>query len=177
MIDAATLQYPVGKLTLPQMLTPGERAIAIDTLASFPGQLAAALDGLTDAQLDTRYRPGGWSIRTLVHHIADSHLIAYSWMRLALTEDWPAVFAYDPDALADLPDSKLAAGISTQLIALVHQRWVATLRAVPEAGWATRGYVHPESGRCALEQALAMYDWHSRHHLAHIVDARERHGW
>jgi hypothetical protein len=154
----------------------GTRCSHHNTLC-LPAAAAEALEGLTEAQLDTPYRPGGWSFRALVHHIADSHLIEYSWMRLALTENWPAVFAYDPQAMANLPDSKLAAGISVQLIALVHQRWVATLRALPDADWTTRGYVHPESGSCALTQALAMYDWHSRHHLAHIVNARRSHGW
>jgi hypothetical protein len=163
-----TMQYPIGKCVLPETLSADQRASAIDILAAFPQQLTAALEG---------YRPGGWPIRTLVHHVADSHSIAYSWMRLALTEEWPTVFAYNPEALAGLLDSRLAASVSAQLIALIHRRWVSTLRAVPEADWSARGYVHPESGRCALEQALAMYDWHSRHHLAHIVNARQHHGW
>jgi hypothetical protein len=177
MSESPGLQYPIGKFVLPQTLSPNERSIAIDTLAALPAQLAAALDGLSDSQLDTPYRPGGWTTRQLVHHIADSDLTAYSWMRLALTEDWPTVFEYDPAALAELPDSSLPVAVSLQLLASLHQRWVSTLSAVPEAAWSTRGYVHPESGRCTLEQTLAMYAWHSRHHLAHIVNCRERCGW
>ncbi len=177
MSEPSSLQYPIGKLVLPQTLSPEERSTAIDTLAALPQRLAAALDGLTDSQIDTPYRPGGWTIRQLIHHIADSDLTAYSWMRLALIEDWPTVFAYDPAALAKLPDSALPAAVSLQLLESLHQRWGSTLRAVPETAWATHGYIHPESGRCSLEQTLAMYAWHSRHHLAHIVSCRQRHGW
>jgi len=177
MTDLSHLQYPIGEYIPSQGLSAEERAAAIDTLAALPRQLAAALDSLHDSQLDAPYRPGGWTIRKLVHHIADSDLTAYSWMRLALTGDWPTVFDYDPAALAELPDSSLAPAVSLQLIESLHRRWVLTLRAVPEGDWSGRGYIHPETGRCALEQALAMYDWHSRHHLAHIVNCRQRHGW
>ena len=177
MSEPSNQQYPIGKFTLPRTLLPDERSIAIETLAALPQQLAAALNGLTHSHIDTPYRPGGWTIRQLIHHIADSDLTAYSWMRLAITEDWPTVFAYDPAALAELPDSALPAAVSLQLLSSLHQRWVSTLRAIPESTWWTRGYVHPESGRCSLEQTLAMYAWHSSHHLAHIVDCRQRHGW
>jgi hypothetical protein len=170
MTGPSTLQYPIGKCTLPAALSPNERETAIDTLADLPQHLAATLDGLTDAEIDTPYRPGGWTIRQLTHHIADSHITAYSWMRLALTEDWPTVYDYDQAALAQLPDSNLPVAVSLQ-------RWVDTLRAVPESAWSTRGYIHPETGRCTLDQTLAMYAWHSRHHLAHILNCRALHGW
>jgi hypothetical protein len=177
MTDSANLQYPVGKFTRPQTLTAAERAAAIDTIASLPQQLAAAMNGLTDAQLDTPYRPGGWTIRQLVHHIADSHMNAYSRVRLAMTENWPAIFAYNQTVWAELPDSRLPAALSLQIIEALHTRWAATLRGVPDADWAARGFMHPENGSQTLEQALAMYEWHSRHHLAHIVNARQSHGW
>jgi hypothetical protein len=177
MNEPFNLQYPIGKCTLPLSLSPEERSSAIDILAAFPEHLVAVLDRLTETQLDNPYRPGGWTIRQLTHHIADSHLTAYTWMRLALTENWPTVFDYDPAALAELPDSALPATVSLQLLESVHQRWVSTLRAVPDSAWATRGYTHPETGRCPLEQALAMYAWHSRHHLAHILNCRALHGW
>ena len=90
---------------------------------------------------------------------------------------WPIVYDYDPAALAELPDSALPAAISLQLLASLHQRWVSTLRAVPDPTWTTRGYTHPETGRCPLDQALAMYAWHCRHHLAHILNCRALHGW
>jgi hypothetical protein len=171
------LQYPIGKCILPQALSSAERSHALATLAAFPAHLSATLDGLGEPQLDTRYRPGGWTIRQLTHHLADSHLTAYTWMRLALTEDWPTVFDYDPAMLAELPDSTLPAAVSLQLLEAVHMRWVSTLRAVPDSVWPKRGYTHPGSGRCSLEQALAMYAWHSRHHLAHILNCRALHGW
>jgi len=177
MNESASLQYPIGKCTVPVSLTPGERATAIDILADLPQHLAAVLDGLTEPQLHTPYRLGGWSIRQLTHHIADSDLTAYSWMRLALTQDWPTVYDYDQAALAQLPDSTLPVAVSLQLLESLHQRWVSTLRSVPESVWSTRGYIHPETGRCTLEQTLAMYAWHSRHHLAHIVNCRQRQGW
>lgn len=177
MNEPPSLQYPIGRCVLPLSLTPGERLIAIDTLADLPKHLTAVLDGLTETQLDTPYRLGGWTIRQLVHHIADSDLTAYTWMRLALTEDWPTVYDYDQAALADLPDSTLPVAVSLQLLESLHQRWVSTLRALPDSAWAMRGYIHPETGRCALEQTLAMYAWHSRHHLAHILNCRALHGW
>jgi hypothetical protein len=177
MSESLDLQYPIGECPHPTSLSPEERTAAIDTLADFPQHLIATLDGLTDAGLDTPYRLGGWTIRQLTHHIADSHLTAYSWMRLALTADWPTVYDYDQAALAELPDSALHVVVSLELLASLHQRWVSTLRAVPESAWGTRGYIHPESGRCTLEQALAMYAWHSRHHLAHILNCRTLHGW
>ena len=177
MNEPPSLQYPIGKCTLPAALSPNERAAAIDVLAALPQHLAAVLDGLTEAQLDTPYRLGGWTLRQLVHHLADSDMTAYSWMRLALTEDWPTVYGYDEAALARLPDSALPVTVSLQLLESLHQRWVSTLRAVPEPVWAARGYVHPETGRCSLEQTLAMYAWHSRHHLAHILNCRALHGW
>jgi hypothetical protein len=180
MIEAMSdldLQYPVGKPARPQTLSAEERADAIETLAALPKKLAEAVDGLNDAQLDTPYRPGGWTIRKLVHHIADSHMNAYARMRLALTENWPAIFAYDQDAWARLADAQLPPALSLQIIAALHGRLVATLRAVPDADWASRGYMHPENGSQTLEQVLALYEWHARHHLAHIVNCRRREGW
>jgi hypothetical protein len=120
MIEAMSdldLQYPVGKPARPQTLSAEERADAIETLAALPKKLAEAVDGLNDAQLDTPYRPGGWTIRKLVHHIADSHMNAYARMRLALTENWPAIFAYDQDAWARLADAQLPPALSLQIAA------------------------------------------------------------
>jgi hypothetical protein len=180
MNELPNLQYPIGECPHPDMLSPEERSTAIAILADLPEHLSAVLEGFTDAEFDTPYRPGAWTIRQLIHHIADSHLTAYTWMRLALTApagEWPSVFDYDPAALAELPDSTLPAAVSLQLLSAVHQRWVSTLRDIDESVWTTRGYTHPETGRCALEQALAMYAWHSRHHLAHILNCRGLHGW
>ena len=177
MNESLSLQYPIGRCTVPLSLSPGERTTAVDILDDLPHHLTSILEGLTGEQLDTPYRPYGWTIRQLVHHIADSHMTAYSWMRLALTEDWPTVYDYDQAALAELTDSTLPVTVSLQLLESLHQRWVSTLRAVPESAWAASGYIHPETGRCTLEQTLAMYAWHSRHHLAHILNCRALQGW
>ncbi len=176
MIDSEELQYPLGKFVAATKLDATEREAAIATLAGFPHGLASAVAALTDAQLDTPYRAGGWTIRQLVHHVADSHLNAYARMRLAITEDWPTIFAYNQVAWAELADSKLPPAVSLRLIESVHERWVATLRALPETAWA-RGYKHPENGPQRLDTVLAMYAWHSQHHLAHIVNCRMREGW
>ena len=176
MIETRSLQYPIGKLTLSRTLSKPDRIRAIETIADLPEKLLRSLDGLSSSNLEHPYRPGGWTIKQLVHHIADSDMTAYSWMRLALTSDWPTVYAYEPASLAELADSSLPAPVSLQLLVSLHQRWVHTLRAVSESDWETRGYIHPESGRCTLAQALVMYAWHSRHHLAHIQDWRARNG-
>jgi hypothetical protein len=162
------LIYPIGRFVSLGVLSTQERLAAIDVLASLPEQLSVAVAELSESQLDTPYRVGGWSVRQIVHHLADSDMTAYSWMRLALTEEWPTVYDYDPAALAELADSRLSVNLSLRLLEGLHVRWVATLRCVEDADWCARGYVHPETGRCSLEQALAMYGWHSRHHLAQI---------
>lgn len=178
--DAPDLQYPIGRPPVLSSLTPAEREQALHTLAELPKLLTAALQALTEAQFDTPYRPGGWTIRQLVHHIADSHLNAYARTRLAITEDWPAIFAYNQAAWAELDDAKLPPAVSVRLLESLHQRWVATLRSLPaatqEEAW-SRGYRHPENGRQTLDAVLATYAWHSRHHLAHIVNCRKRQGW
>jgi len=185
MSEAASLQYPVGKFVRPDSLSAQERSVAIDTLASLPGQLAAALEGLNEDQLNTPYRPGGWTVRQLVHHVADSHMNAYSRMRLAITsarplasiEEWPTIYPYDQNAWAALPEARtLPPAVSLRLLDSLHQRWVATLQELPDSAW-TQGYNHPESGPQRLDQVLALYAWHSRHHLTHIVNCRQRLGW
>ena len=177
MSDPVSLQYPVGPFTAPAALSAVERASAIATLAGFPVQLRSAIEGLDIAQFDTPYRPGGWTIRQLIHHIADSHMNAYSRFRHALTAPWPMIFAYDQAAWAELPDSALPVEVSMKIIEGLHERFAVTLRAVPEDAWSQRGYVHPENGRQTLGVVLAMYAWHSRHHLAHVVECRVRMGW
>lgn len=163
-----TERYPLGRFVLPVTVAEDERRQGLATLASFPADLQAALQLLTEDELALPYRPGGWSIRTLVHHLADSHIVAYSWMRLAMTEEWPTVYSYDPDRLAALKDAACSIDASMQILAGVHERWVATLESLEEDVWRGRGYVHPESGPCNLEQVLAMYVWHSKHHLAQM---------
>jgi uncharacterized damage-inducible protein DinB len=171
------LRYPLGRFSRPASLTAEERDTALRTLEHLPGELRRTMAGLSDEQIDTPYREGGWSLRQVVHHVADSHLNAYARVRLALTEDWPAVTRYSESAWAELPDARTApVEPSLQMIDAVHTRWTALLRALPQEAW-SRGYRHPESGEQTVAQVVALYAWHGRHHLAHATGLRERRGW
>jgi uncharacterized damage-inducible protein DinB len=142
-----------------------------------PARLWAAVTGLTEAQLDTPYRPGGWTVRQLVHHLADSHLNSYVRFRLALTEDEPTIKPYDQELWANLSDARTApAGLSLTLLDTLHQRWVLLLRSLKPEDF-TRALKHPELGRVTLEKYLALYAWHGKHHVAHITGLRQRSGW
>lgn len=169
-------RYPIGKYNRAAANLTDHRS-SIDTLAALPEKLCAAVQGMNDAQLDTPYREGGWTVRQLVHHIADSHMNSYIRMRFALTEDWPAIMAYDEAAWAELPDARTApVELSLSLIEGLHGRWVLLLRSLTEDQW-QRGYVHPQNGRQTLAEAVALYDWHSRHHTAHIEELRKSRNW
>ena len=176
MPDLDDLRFPIGKFNPPASSMPGVRAAHIDTLRKLPERLRAAVSGLTDAQLDTPYREGGWTVRQVVHHVPDSHANSYVRFKLALTEDWPAIKAYDEAAWANLPDSRLPVDVSLELLAALHSRWVALLESLSEDDF-QKGYEHPQMGRQSLGQVLALYDWHSRHHTAHITSLRARQGW
>lgn len=146
-------------------------------LAALPENLRSAVDGLDDTQLDTRYREGGWTVRQVVHHLADSHMNAYLRMRLALTEVWPVIKPYNQETWAELVDCRtLPVEVSLEILAPLHRRWTALLKSLPVADW-ERGYEHPERGRVTLLQAVATYEWHSRHHVAHIMELRKSKGW
>jgi len=171
------LRYPVGHFTSPVGNNAEARAESIETLRLLPQRLRAAVAGLDDVQLDTPYREGGWTVRQVVHHVADSHANAYIRFKLALTEDWPTIKPYDEAAWARLADSRtLPIDGSLQLVEALHGRWVALLEALSGEDF-EKGYNHPERGRETLAGGLAMYDWHSRHHTAHITGLRARQGW
>ena len=170
------LRYPIGRADRRPSLTPDERRVAIDALAVAPEALRAAVRGLADEQLDTPYRPGGWTVRQLVHHVADSHLNAYIRFKLGLTEDDPTIKPYDQDAWVTLPDSSLPVAVSLDLLDGVHTRLVALLRATPATSF-SRIIQHPENGPMTLDQMLGIYSWHGRHHTAHITSLRDRMGW
>jgi hypothetical protein len=169
-------RYPVGKFQRPENVTPHERMASIATLAELPGKLSEAVNGLSRGQLDTPYREGGWTVRQLVHHIADSHMNAFVRVRLALTEDWPTICAYDEKAWAMLHDSAAPVGWSVALIESLHARWVMLLESLDDEQW-QRGYKHPERGPGTVETTALLYAWHSRHHVAHIARLRELEGW
>lgn len=150
---------------------------AIDSIAVTPTQLSDAVSGLSDAQLDTPYRPGGWTVRQLVHHVADSHINAYTRFRFALTEDNPTIKPYEEAVWADLPDARLLPPtVSLLLIQALHERWVALLRGLPHESFA-RTLLHPDNGSMTMDDLLTMYAWHGRHHTAHVTALRERMGW
>jgi hypothetical protein len=176
MTDLEKLRYPIGHFAAAAASTQPARASHIDTLRQLPDRLRAAVHGLGDRQLDTPYRDGGWTVRQVIHHVADSHMNSYVRFKLALTEDWPTIKPYDECAWADLPDSRQPIELSLVLIASLHERWVALLEAMSEADY-RRGFNHPERGRQDLGTTLALYDWHSRHHTAHITILRARQGW
>jgi uncharacterized damage-inducible protein DinB len=158
-------------------VSAAERAEMIQLLEDTPARLRRAVEGLVEGQLETPYRPGGWTVRQVVHHVPDSHINAYVRFRLALTESTPAIKTYEEHLWAELPDARTAPlEISLPLLEALHRRWTLMLRALDEAQW-KRPFRHPEMGEMALEQSLAHYAWHSRHHVAHITRLRERLGW
>jgi uncharacterized damage-inducible protein DinB len=161
-------RYPIGEFVFNPDVTPELRAEAISAIAALPRLMRAVVAPMTDAQVDTAYRPGGWTVRQVVHHVADSHINAYIRFRWALTEDVPTLKAYDEQAWAELPDAKTArVAISLDLLSALHARWVALLKRMTEDDFARR-IVHPESGEQPLDRFLQLYAWHGRHHLAHI---------
>lgn len=176
-MDIADLRYPVGKFQFPDAVSPQERAKFVEQIAEAPGRLRAAVSGLTDQQLDTPYRPGGWTIRQVVHHVPDSHMNSYVRFHLALTEDQPDIKGYYEDRWAELPDARNApVQISLALLDALHERWVGLLRSLSEADW-KRTFRHPKLGLVSLEKNAALYAWHGRHHVAHVTGLRERMGW
>ena len=176
-LPLAELQYPVGRWDRRPAADAEQVTAAIAVLERLPEQLRAAVGGLDDGQLDTPYRPGGWTVRQLVHHVADSHLNAYVRCRWALTEEAPAIKTYDEKLWAELPDARRApVELSLALLAALHGRWVELLRALDDAAL-DRPFVHPAMGPVPLRAVVALYAWHSCHHLAHVTRLRERRGW
>jgi hypothetical protein len=176
--STADLRYPVGRFTRPNVLTPAERKAAIDAIAKAPAALRTAVSGLTDAQLDTPYRPDGWTVRQVVHHVPDSHLNAYVRFKLGLTEDMPTIKPYDEAKWAELDDgkSKLVED-SLKLLEALHARWVFLLRRMQPADFA-RKLNHPDwDTPLSLDVLLALYAWHGKHHVAHITALKKRMGW
>jgi uncharacterized damage-inducible protein DinB len=176
MTDTHDLRYPIGHFVPPPSFSIDDRAAPLEILRALPDQLTTSVRGLDDQQLDTPYRDGGWTLRQVVHHVADSHANSYIRFKLALTEDSPTIKPYDEAAWALLPDSRMPVGVSLALIAPLHQRWVALLEAMSAADFA-KTFHHPERGPQDLATALALYAWHSRHHTAHITRLRARMNW
>ena len=169
-------RYPIGKFSPPDTVTPQRVDRWIDDIEALPADLRRVVSALTDEQLDTPYRPDGWTVRQVVHHLPDSHMNSFVRFKWALTEDRPLIKAYDEKGWAELPDCSARIACSLDLLDALHRRWVDLLRGL---GWPQlqREFVHPESGPVMLAVSVGSYAWHGRHHLAHIERLIEREGW
>jgi hypothetical protein len=171
------LQYPIGKFHFDGSLTEEQKQNCIEDISRAPGELRAAVSGLSATQLDTPYRPAGWTVRQVTHHVPDSHMNAYIRFKLALTENEPTIKPYEQGLWAQLEDSKSTPiEVSLTLLDSLHDRWVRLLRSMKADDW-KRTFRHPELGLVSLEKNVALYSWHGRHHVAHITSLRERNGW
>ena len=171
------LRYPVGPFKFEGTLSPAERLALIDQIAATPEKMRAAVAGLSEEQLDTPYRPEGWTVRQVVHHVPDSHLNSYVRFKLALTEENPTIRAYDENLWANTDDARTApVEVSLDLLEALHRRWVLFLRSFGDKDFA-RTFNHPELGSVSVDKNVALYAWHGRHHVAHITSLRERMGW
>jgi len=171
------LKYPIGQYEKRSTVAPAEREAWIADIAALPERLAEAVRGLTPAQLDTPYRPGGWTVRQVVHHVADSHMNSVVRLKLALTEDAPTIKPYHEELWAELDDARATdVDVSLRLLTALHARWTTVLRGLTEDQWA-RTFVHPASGPTDLANHAGLYAWHGNHHLAHITNLRRRTGW
>ncbi len=169
-------RYPIGKFAPPADITAEDLRFAIQTLAEEPEQLRDAVRDLSDEQLDTPYRDGGWTVRQLVHHIADSHATALHRFKRALTEDWPEVHGYNEGAFATLHDVTAPVEWSLEEVEAVHARWGMLLTHMTDEQW-DRGVRHSQRGKMGLELLTMLYAWHSQHHVAHVTHLRVKMGW
>jgi uncharacterized damage-inducible protein DinB len=175
--DTYTLQYPIGKFIAPDQITESIRKQWVDEIAQAPQKLKEAIHGLSAQQLDTPYRPGGWTIRQVTHHIPDSHINAYIRIKMALTEEVPTIKPYEEQFWAELYDTyHTPVEVSITLLENLHQRWVALLYSLSETSW-QRSYRHPQSGIVVLNEVAGMYAWHGSHHIAQITSLRKRMNW
>ncbi len=177
-IQDIDLRYPIGPFTYQGLMTPTAREREIEEILGAPAALRAAIEELSERQLDTPYREGGWTVRQVIHHLADSHLHAYVRFRLGLTEQDPPVKPYDQAGWAELADARTApVDLSLSLLEALHERWVLLMRSLPAAAF-ERAVRHPEwSEPLTLDRLVALYSWHGRHHTAQILALRDRLGW
>ncbi|SDP15632.1 DinB superfamily protein [Paenibacillus sp. yr247] len=171
------LRYPIGLFAHEGEITREQLQKWMADIESTPARLREAVAGLSDEQLDTPYRPGGWSLRQVVHHVADSHINSYTRFKLALTEEEPTIRPYYEERWAELSESKSApVELSLALLDALHSRWMIMLNAMQHEQFA-RVFVHPESGKIRLDWNVGNYAWHGNHHIAHITSLRDRRGW
>ena len=171
------LSFPIGKFQYDGPLTEEQRQKLIGEIAEVPSKLRAAVNGLSPAQLDTPYRPGGWTVRQVTHHVPDSHMNAYVRFKLALTENEPTIRPYEQQLWAELDDTKTTPiEVSLALLDSLHDRWVRLLRSIQPEQW-KRTFRHPELGVLTVERNLGLYAWHGKHHVAHVTELRRRNNW
>ena len=170
------LRFPIGKFDKNIEVTAEMRHGFIQTISDLPNILAKTVEDLSEEQLDTPYRPEGWTVRQTVHHVGDSHLNSLCRFKLALTEYAPTIRPYEEARWAELSDSKLPVEVSLKMLEAIHLRWTTLLNSMTDEDF-QRKLIHPDSGDFTLETMLALYDWHSRHHTAHITNLIERNGW
>ncbi len=171
------LRYPIGKFQMAEHSSEAQRQEIIASIAEAPKRFRDAVAGLSDAQLETSYREGGWTVRQVIHHVADSHMNAYIRTKWALTEAEPTIKPYDEKSWAELEDAKRAPlEPSLALLDSLHDRWVRLLRSLTPEQW-KRTFRHPEMGPMTLEKTLALYAWHGPHHIAHVTELRKRMSW
>ncbi|HEV3482449.1 MAG TPA: bacillithiol transferase BstA [Candidatus Acidoferrales bacterium] len=172
----ADLRYPIGNFQPVENVMDIQRRALIDAIAETPKNLKAAIAGLDEHQLDTPYRPGGWTVRQVVHHVPDSHMNSYIRFKLALTEDEPTIKPYDEARWAELADAKAPVELSLLLLENLHKRWIMLLNSLTPSDWQRR-FRHPERGMVTLDENVQLYAWHGRHHVAHITALRQRNNW
>jgi uncharacterized damage-inducible protein DinB len=171
------LRYPIGEFKYEKSLSADERAACLATIEETPARMRAAVAGLSEEQLDTPYRPEGWTVRQVVHHVPESHLTSYTRFKLALTEDEPTIKPYFEDRWAQLDDARQAPiSLSLDLLDAVHGRWIWFLRSLKQEDF-QRTFRHPDLGIVSLDKNVALYAWHGPHHVAQITSLRERMGW
>ena len=172
------LKYPIGKFRFLNPPTETELETHIADIAQLPNRLMAATQGMSDLQLDTPYRPEGWTVRQLIHHIADSHLNCYIRFKVAATEVKPTITTYEEQLWAELSDGKHAPiDLSLSLLTALHTRWIWFVKSLPISQLKEFAFLHPANGPMTLEKAIALYAWHSNHHLRHITALKERNRW
>ena len=170
-------RFPVGKFHYDGPPNAEQKQSFLAEITQTPANLRAAVKGLSETQLDTPYRDGGWSVRQVVHHLPDSHMNAYIRFKLALTEQEPTIKPYAEDRWAALADTKSTpVEVSLTLLDSLHDRWTRLLRSLTAEEW-KRTFRHPEMGPMTLEKTLALYAWHGRHHVAHVTELRKRMSW
>lgn len=171
------LRYPIGRLEIPDEITATDIESFLERVETTPARLREAVDGLDGEQLETPYRPDGWTVRQVVHHLVDSHLNSYIRFKWAMTEEVPKIKVYNEAAWAELEDGRSApTEVSLRFLEALHERWAYFLRRLTADDLA-RTFDHPDWGTVRLDQTLALYAWHGDHHVAHITNLRERQGW